>query len=183
MRPVSSNASILKKATRGLAGCLGLSTSPRRKTTPPPILLRMEDRTSTATVNDVRKPKLSTAKNTLISPALPYPVLAEQSSLQTLQNASGLVSRAINWIQTRKLGRSSTRRLHVSETVSLGEKRFVAVIQIDGSQYLVGGGATNVALLAKLNAKESFHELLNETMTSSELQIDEPAAEQIREKA
>jgi len=50
-------------------------------------------------------------------------------------------------------------------TVSLGEKRFVAVIQVDGVQFLIGGGATGVALLAQLNTKDSFEELLKETIT------------------
>ena len=71
----------------------------------------------------------------------------------------------------------------MAETVSLGEKRFVAVIQIDGSQYLIGGGPTNVALLAKLNGRDSFRGLLNETMTVPEKQIDDLAVEQIRVKA
>jgi flagellar biogenesis protein FliO len=61
--------------------------------------------------------------------------------------------------------------LQVAETVSLGEKRFVAVIKVDGREFLIGGGATNVALLAQLgvkkqlNAKASFDEILTEKMT------------------
>ena len=42
----------------------------------------------------------------------------------------------------------------MAATVSLGEKRFVAVIQIDGLQFLIGGGASNVALLAQLEIAE-----------------------------
>ena len=34
--------------------------------------------------------------------------------------------------------------------LSLGEKRFVAIVQVDGEQFLLGGSATQVALLAKL---------------------------------
>jgi flagellar biogenesis protein FliO len=52
----------------------------------------------------------------------------------------------------------------VAASVSLGEKRFVAVIQVDGLQYLIGGGASNVALLAKLETKDSFEEVLSERM-------------------
>jgi flagellar biogenesis protein FliO len=81
------------------------------------------------------------------------------------------------------MARFSTRRLRVSETVSLGEKRFVAVIQIDGLQYLIGGGATNVALLAQLNAKESFGDLLTATMTFPKNQFGEPTAGQTREQS
>jgi flagellar biogenesis protein FliO len=93
-----------------------------------------------------------------------------------LQNGSGLLSRALNWIRTRQSGRSRGKRLHVGATVSLGEKRFVAVIQVDGQQFLVGGGATNVTLLAQLNGKETFGELLSESMTVDGKQFGELAA-------
>ena len=46
---------------------------------------------------------------------------------------------------------SATKQLRVVETVSLGEKRFVAIIHAEGHKYLVGGGATGVSLLAQLN--------------------------------
>ena len=92
------------------------------------------------------------------------PVDADGESSRTLQNAIGLLSRAWRWIQARRRSRSSTRRLQVEASVSLGEKRFVAVIQVDGLQFLIGGAATNVVLLAKLGRKESFGEVLNETM-------------------
>jgi len=70
----------------------------------------------------------------------------------------------------------------VAASVSLGDKRFVALIQIDGLQFLIGGGATNVALLAQLNGKESFGALLQETMTVNRKQIGDLTAEQAREQ-
>ena len=70
----------------------------------------------------------------------------------------------------------------MAATVSLGDKRFVALIQIDGLQFLVGGGATNVALLAQLNGKESFGDLLQETMTVQKKLIDDPTASQAKEQ-
>ena len=92
------------------------------------------------------------------------PVDAEGESSRTLQSAIGLLSRAWRWIRARRISRPSTRRLQVDASVSLGEKRFVAVIQVDGLQFLIGGAATNVVLLAKLGRKGSFGEVLNETM-------------------
>jgi flagellar biogenesis protein FliO len=89
---------------------------------------------------------------------------ADGESSGSIQNAIGLLSRAWRWIRARRISRSSSRRLQVDASVSLGEKRFVAVIQVDGLQFLIGGGATNVALLAELGRKESFGEVLNETM-------------------
>ena len=93
-----------------------------------------------------------------------FPVSAGGASSITSQNAVGLLSRAWRWIQSRRRSRSSTRQLQVEASVSLGEKRFVAVIQVDGLQFLIGGAATNVVLLAKLGRKGSFGEVLNETM-------------------
>jgi flagellar biogenesis protein FliO len=105
------------------------------------------------------------------------------NSLRTFENASGLISRAANWIRALQSGRSGTRRLRVSETVSLGEKRFIAVIQVDGQQYLVGGGATNVSLLAQLKGSESFGDLLKETLSTPVKKMVEQAMEQTRERA
>jgi hypothetical protein len=95
---------------------------------------------------------------------IPFPVFADRAASKTFQTATGLLSRAWKWIQERQVARSSTRRLKVAETVSLGEKRFVAVVEVDGLQFLLGGGATNVTLLAQLNATETFGEVLKETM-------------------
>lgn len=40
--------------------------------------------------------------------------------------------------------------LVVRDTTSLGEKRFVAVIEVGSERYLIGGSANSVALLASL---------------------------------
>ena len=62
--------------------------------------------------------------------------------------------------------RSNTRRLRVAETVSLGEKRFVAVVQVDGRHFLLAGGPTNIALLAQLDTKDAFEDVLKKTLTA-----------------
>jgi flagellar biogenesis protein FliO len=48
--------------------------------------------------------------------------------------------------------RRSARRLRLSETLSLGEKRFLAVVQFQQQEFLVGGTGSSIALLAKLNS-------------------------------
>lgn len=106
-------------------------------------------------------------------------VFPRRASLRPLQNSGGLLSRAWNWICTRQAGRASARRLQVATTVSLGEKRFLAVIQVDGRQFLIGGGATNVALLAQLQPKDSFEGLLNETITAPRKQPVKRSKKQI----
>jgi flagellar biogenesis protein FliO len=97
---------------------------------------------------------------------LSLPVLADDAALSTVRSQTGLLSRLWRWMQARKVARSSTRRLRVAETVSLGEKRFVAVVQVDGRHFLVAGGPANIALLAQLDANEPFEDVLKKTMTA-----------------
>jgi flagellar biogenesis protein FliO len=65
------------------------------------------------------------------------------------------------WIKGKSKEHINSRRLRLIETVSFGEKRFIAVLQIDGQEYLVGGGATGVALLTRLDQATSFSDVLN----------------------
>jgi flagellar biogenesis protein FliO len=97
--------------------------------------------------------------------ALSLPVLTDDTELTTLRSQTGLLSRLRHWLQARRLERSSDKRLRVAETVSLGEKRFVAVVQVDGRHFLLAGGPTNIALLAKLDPNEPFEDVLKKTMT------------------
>jgi flagellar biogenesis protein FliO len=43
------------------------------------------------------------------------------------------------------------RRLRVCETLSLGERRFLAVIEFDRQEFLVGGTGSSLELLARLH--------------------------------
>jgi flagellar biogenesis protein FliO len=51
----------------------------------------------------------------------------------------------------RALGPRKTRRLRVRETLSLGDKRFLAVIEFDHQEFLVGGSGNSFALVARLH--------------------------------
>jgi flagellar biogenesis protein FliO len=102
--------------------------------------------------------------------ALPFPVFPGGASLRPLQSPTGLISRLWGWFKARQFAHSSDRRLRVAATASLGEKRFVALIQIDDQQFLVGGGSGNVVLLAQVNAKEEFGNMLQENMSEPRLQ-------------
>jgi hypothetical protein len=83
-----------------------------------------------------------------------------------------MLLRAWKWLTRHSQGvlaRGVSRRLKVAETVSLGEKRFVSILQVDGEQFLVGGSPSNIVLLAKLEAKPetlgagSFESVLSRT--------------------
>src|SRR5581483_1503505 len=63
---------------------------------------------------------------------------------------------AWKWIQRKVTSQRTKKRLRVCESVSLGEKRFIAVIQVDGEQFLVGGSSSSVSTLARLERCQEF---------------------------
>ncbi len=64
---------------------------------------------------------------------------------------SDALTRAWSFLHARYKS-STTKRLHVSETISLGEKRFVAIVVVEGREFLIGGGVSGMSLLAQLGA-------------------------------
>jgi hypothetical protein len=59
-------------------------------------------------------------------------------------------SRAWTWLKKKRV-LGVEKQLKVSETLSLGEKRFVAILNVEGRKFLIGGGATGVSLLTQLD--------------------------------
>ena len=60
----------------------------------------------------------------------------------------GLLGRLIALLRG---GAAAPKKLRLAETVALGEKRFVAIIDAEGRKYLIGGGTSGVALLTRLD--------------------------------
>lgn len=85
------------------------------------------------------------------------PASAQRGALQDTMPFAN-VRRGFKWLQ---LGRAR-KRLQMLETVSLGEKRFVALVQVDGRQFLIGGAPSNVGMLAELAPEETFQQVLRE---------------------
>jgi hypothetical protein len=52
------------------------------------------------------------------------------------------------------------KKMHVVETVSLGERRFVTILQVEGRKFLIGGSSSNVSMLASLDGSEDPAEML-----------------------
>jgi hypothetical protein len=91
---------------------------------------------------------------------------AEAPSATAMETLS--IPRQVQWIRWQAIGSealtrawsflharyksSTTKRLHVSETISLGEKRFVAIVNVEGREFLIGGGVSGMSLLAQLGA-------------------------------
>ena len=67
----------------------------------------------------------------------------------------GLLGNLFSWLRG---GATARKQLRLVETVPLGEKRFVAIIHAHGRKYLVGGGASGVALLTSLDEPTSQHD-------------------------
>jgi len=76
--------------------------------------------------------------------------------MNAFPTASGIVPGVLSgarawWQRLSQLGQRPSRRLRLSETLSLGERRFVAVIEFEQSRFLVGGTASSIVLLTQLS--------------------------------
>jgi len=80
--------------------------------------------------------------------------------------SGGLLSRALGWLNGRY---TSPKRLRVVETIALGDKRMVAVIQAEGRRFLVGGGPSGVSLLTPLDQPQLPLDDLESTPRLTEL--------------
>lgn len=103
---------------------------------------------------------------TPISPSHSSPV-EKENSVPANRRRPGALMRLFYWLQKRAVLRA-TKQLRVSETVSLGEKRFVAILQVENRKFLIGGGASSVALLTQLDAQ-------SETASTPVASMPEPA--------
>jgi len=70
-----------------------------------------------------------------------------------------VLCKAWSWLHQRVKTQQSKKRLRVCESVSLGEKRFIAVVQVDGEQFLVGGSSNSVSTLAHLEQPREFSDV------------------------
>jgi hypothetical protein len=84
------------------------------------------------------------AATRLVPPPEPEEIYSEKSR--------GLLGSLFSWFRGVAPAR---KQLRLVETVPLGEKRFVAIIHAQGRKYLVGGGASGVALLTSLDEPAS----------------------------
>ncbi|HTS36819.1 MAG TPA: flagellar biosynthetic protein FliO [Candidatus Solibacter sp.] len=64
----------------------------------------------------------------------------------------GVCGRVLRWKQR------SPRRLKLCETLALGERRFVAVVEFEQARFLVGGTAGSLVLLARLDVASGASE-------------------------
>jgi flagellar biogenesis protein FliO len=54
------------------------------------------------------------------------------------------------WERILRLTRRAPRRLRLCESLPLGDRRFVAVVEFDAERFLVGGTPSSLVLLSRL---------------------------------
>ncbi len=94
------------------------------------------------------------------------PVAEKSPSLPSIADWSQiLLGRAwdlLKWILQRARAQQARKNLRVCETVSLGEKRFVAIVQVDEERFLIGGSSGAVSLLTRLPESKTFAAALDQ---------------------
>jgi hypothetical protein len=74
---------------------------------------------------------------------------AQRRAEKASRRSGGLFS----WLRSRRV--FAEKQLRVSESLSLGEKRFVAILHAEGRKFLIGGGASGVLLLTALEPAQT----------------------------
>jgi flagellar biogenesis protein FliO len=74
------------------------------------------------------------------------------SASWTITSRKNYVARTLHWLAT--LGRSwrshPSRQLYLRETLALGERRFIAVVEFERQKFLIAGTGSSVAMLTAL---------------------------------
>jgi flagellar biogenesis protein FliO len=87
---------------------------------------------------------------------------------ETLRLSAGVLRRRVMklWERTLRISGRAPRRLRLCESLPLGERRFVAVVEFEAARFLVGGTSSSLVLLSRLpdggqrpNATESAPEV------------------------
>lgn len=60
--------------------------------------------------------------------------------------------------------RPARKRMRLCETVALGDKRFIAVVQVDDKEFLIAGASNSISLLTELNKRPEFSGLLGDRL-------------------
>ena len=80
--------------------------------------------------------------------------MAENIAIQATGGDGGGLMRAGNWLLAllRRWRTRPVRQLRLCETLALGERRFLAVVEFGPHKFLIGGTGNSVVMLARLPA-------------------------------
>jgi hypothetical protein len=62
------------------------------------------------------------------------------------------------WERVLRLSRRTPKRLRLCESLALGERRFVAVVEFEAERFLVGGTPSSLVLLSRLTDAGEQHD-------------------------
>ena len=95
-------------------------------------------------------PEAGDSRTFTATQALPFSLTALRARLIAL------------WRRVARISRRPEKRLQLCESLPLGERRFVAVVEFERARFLVGGTATSLVLLSRLGRKNPGEENLRE---------------------
>ena len=81
------------------------------------------------------------------------------------------------WERVLRLSRRSPKRLRLCESLPLGERRFVAVVEFDEARFLVGGTPSSLVLLSRLQDASSRTEFEDEASSRNVTGVLKPRGE------
>jgi flagellar biogenesis protein FliO len=84
---------------------------------------------------------------------------------EVVEDSAKFWARAIAlWKRLARLSLRAPRRLRLCESLPLGERRFVAVVEVDDASFLVGGTSSSLVLLSRLGEARDQAEGEQETL-------------------
>jgi hypothetical protein len=124
----------------------------------------------------VVKPSRNEERSRTAAPSLPLNAFQD-----LLTKTAQQLSRIWHWFQQRQKDRAAGRSLRLEDTVSLGQKRFVAVVSVDGQRFLIGVGTSEISMLAPLQEETSFSQVLQEKTAVGKAKSAVPARRKAKE--
>src|SRR5262249_28138910 len=146
-------ASTFARTLRSYAERQNVSLEPAPKK---PVKLEIAKKKAPRAIGSPLTSGTMAAKKSVEKPS-PEPPAAVKTEIKAQPRP--LLLRAWSWLQKNHKF-AATKQLRVAETVSLGEKRFVSLIDVDGQKFLIGGGPAGVSLLAQLGTAPASVDVL-----------------------
>jgi flagellar biogenesis protein FliO len=102
----------------------------------------------------------SIAQMETLGPATSLDARKVTNRTATLQTFAKQLVAGISWFLGKVKVQSARKTLRLCENLALGDKRFVAVIQVEGERFLIGAAAGSVSLLTRLEQTPNFSDSL-----------------------
>ncbi len=97
----------------------------------------------------------------------PEMVVLNRTMERLKPQASSILAQVLRWFSLKRAARAQAHRLQVIDRTVLGEKSYVAVVQVDGRRFMLGGAQSGISLLTELNPAETFAAVLDKAPKST----------------